>query len=183
MTQRPQCLSSAARAKRAARCVGWRLQGGSECGAGLPFVGLGAVRQAEVEMASASRAGVLGCGVDDVAQMGHARRGVMAVAVGRHDEKATERETRRSVSGSRVKGVVQGGAGRREKVALFEHAGDMGGAAHEMIGEAHPGGGLIRQAFGSVAGGGDGAAGVAAFGEFLGGGLERRNGRQLLTGR
>ena len=92
-------------------------------------------------------------------------------------------KTRRGVGGFKVKGVVQGVARRGEEIALFEHAGDMGGAAHEVVGEADPGGRLMRQAFGGAAGGGDGAAGVAAFGKLLGGGLERGKGRQPLAGR
>ena len=164
--------------------MGWQeVEGGGESGAGLRFVGLGAVRHAEVEVGVGQEGVVFGRGVDDVVQMGHSRSRVVAVAVGRHDEKAAQRQMRRSVGGFEVKGVLQGGAGRGEEVALFQHAGGMRGAAHEMIGEADPGGRLIRQAFGGAAGGGDGAAGVAAFGKFLGGGLERRNGGQPLTGR
>ena len=115
--------------------------------------------------------------------MGHAGGGVVAVAVSRHDEKAAERETGRGVGGVEVKSVLQGGAGRREEVAFFEHAGGMRGAAHEIVREADPSGRVIRQAFGGAAGSGDGAAGVAAFGKFLSGGLERCNGRQPFAGR
>ena len=68
--------------------------------------------------------------------------------------------------------MLQSVAGRREEVAFFEHAGGVDGTAHEMVGKADPGGRLIRQAFGGAARGGDGAAGVAAFGKFLGRGLK-----------
>ena len=163
--------------------MGWQVAKGSgESRAGLRFVGLGAVRHAEVKVSVRHESGVLGRGVDDAVKVGHAGGGVVAVAVGRHDEESAQRQMGWGVYGVEVEGVVQGGAGRGEEIPLFEHAGGVGGAAHEIVGEADPGGRLIRQAFGGATGGGDGAAGVAAFGKFLGGGLERRNGRQLLTG-
>ena len=156
---------------------------GSEGRAGPWFIGLRAVRHAQVKVCVSQEGGVFRCRIENVAQVHHAGGRVVAVTVGRHDEETAEGEMRGSVRGVEFKGVFQGVPSRGEKVAFFKHTGGVGGAAHQMVGEADPGRGFLRQAFGGPASRRDGAARVAAFGKFLCRGLERLSGGKPLAGR